>query len=768
MTGSILQLASIGAQNTYLTGNPQFTYFKNVYRRHTNFSIESIEQTYTGQVGFGNQITFPINRNGDLISSMYLEIDVKYKNQLVYERTGFALIDKVSIDIGGMQIDEQYGRWLNIWSQLILSKEKYQKLEHMIQGTKNDLSLYNNTLYTSSNHVNKTVKYYVPLFFWFNRDIGKALPLISLQYHEVKLNVHFTKKSHIFHTSSTEDATLENVTLYCDYIFLDTDERRQFVKTNHEYLIEQIQYQKNPVVLSKGNNYIDLDLKFNHPCKELIWELGHATSHHEEIHYSLINKQLTHEYASGINASDGKIRPLKSGGIIMAVGGSIHSPVAGENGNLLSLVDGTYRNVSTELLGSGTGTGLTVDLTVSGNIITQASVNNPGQDFNFPTSGGDVNDTKMKIDVTGIDSVVTGFSNKALLDLRQLANEPYYVGSDLDTDVTGSYRFPEVEVHPFNDWSVRNCSIRNTGTNRFNDIPSSSYIGFDNGLYTGVISRDLRSPVLDLTFIDSIEITFSFGLHYDVNFYENPDFGDQEGLYLQFSDNNDWENDNTFLTNTISPSDFITINNNNNNGNQNKNIQIHQAFDSKRDTTLDSFKKVKIIVPNEYRNNFQYIRIIQPDFSGNVTYHSIDNYAIYDIQFNYLQHRYFDNNYDKYFKFNKVNLLLNNNPRFIERDSSYFSTVQSYQHHTGAFNRNISNTNPYKGNFYSYSFALYPEKSQPSGTCNFSRIDNTILRLNITGTDFVTHSENHTIDVYTINYNVLRIQSGMGGLAYSN
>lgn len=157
MTGSILQLASIGAQNTYLTGNPQFTYFKNVYRRHTNFSIESIEQTYTGQVGFGNQITFPINRNGDLISSMYLEIDVKYKNQLVYERTGFALIDKVSIDIGGMQIDEQYGRWLNIWSQLILSKEKYQKLEHMIQGTKNDLSLYNNTLYTSSNHINKTV-----------------------------------------------------------------------------------------------------------------------------------------------------------------------------------------------------------------------------------------------------------------------------------------------------------------------------------------------------------------------------------------------------------------------------------------------------------------------------------------------------------------------------------------------------------------------------------------------------------------------------------
>ena len=243
--------------------------------------------------------------------------------------------------------------------------------------------------------------------------------------------------------------------------------------------------------------------------------------------------------------------------------------------------------------------------------------------------------------------------------------------------------------------------------------------------------------------------------------------GDQEGLYLQFSDNNtEWQND---LNNAIwvGASDFATINNNNN-GDQNKYIQIHQAFDSE-DITIDSFKKVKIIVPDEFRNNLQYIRIIQPDFGGNATYHSIDNYAIYDIQFNYLPHRYFNNNYDKYLKFNTAELFFNNVPRFKERDITYFSTVQSYQHHKGTYRRNINNsTQPYFGNFFTYSFALHPDNHQPSGTCNFSRIDKALLRLNITGTKFLSHSEYTSIDVYVVNYNILRIQNGMGSIVYMN
>jgi len=120
----------------------------------------------------------------------------------------------------------------------------------------------------------------IPLEFWFCRNVGLALPLIALQYHEVKINIQFEEKANCViktvagsgsETATTELAYATDIKesyLWVDYIFLDTDERRRFAQLSHEYLIEQLQF-TGQESLTVGTNRIKLN--FNHPCKELIW-----------------------------------------------------------------------------------------------------------------------------------------------------------------------------------------------------------------------------------------------------------------------------------------------------------------------------------------------------------------------------------------------------------------------------------------------------------------------------------------------------------------
>lgn len=752
MTGSILHLASVGAQDVYLTGNPQVTNFKKLYKRHTNFTVESIEQLHAGHIDFGKKISFTINRKADLVSSMFLEVDILYKNQIVYERTGLALIDKVELEIGGIVINDHYNKWLNIWTQLIYNKEQYKKFLHMVQGSIQDTSLDGEIIHTSNNSINKIVKYYIPLYFWFNRDVGYALPLLCLQYNEVKINVTFTKKSLLFTENSTSNSTFESVKLFCDYIFLDVNERRTFLYNKHEYLIDQVQHKKFPVELRQGNNHLDLKLNFNHPCKEIIWELGYNTFHHESLHYSLISTPLNSEFALPIPTS-GKLLPFEGGSIIMEIGGSIHSSVVGEDGSGLSLIDGIHRNVDTQLK-SGTGSGLTVDVTVSGGLITKAIVNNPGSGYDFDLVTAVADEYMARIDVTNmISSGTPGFSDLALVNLKLAGNAPYYYGSSTDL-------LPDPEQHGFTKWSGKNISIRNTGTNRFNGITDSSFISFDSGT-PSTETRDLRSPRIDLTYVESIEITFEIGRQtVSTYFQEFPDNGDKESLYFQFSDIVDWDNDNTFTTNITTPANFTTVTENQN-GNQNKTIQLYKAV-STPPSESDALQNIKLNIPLQYRKEGQYIRVVQ----GERTLVTGDNYAIYDIKFNYQKKRYFDNNYHKYFQFGNVHLQYDNMSRVSERNSSYFNTVQSYYHHNGNYVNNINNNS--MGNFYTYSFALYPDNHQPSGTCNFSRIDNPVLKLDITGSKYIFNKVVTSIDVYVVNYNILQIEGGMANVVYKN
>jgi len=249
MGGGLMQLVAYGAQDIYLTGNPQITFFKVVYRRHTNFSMESIQQTFNGTADFGRKVTCTVSRNGDLINRMYVEatlpkLDIgKTYNKMV----GHSLIKSVEIEIGGQRIDKHYGDWLHIWNELTQTAGHWEGYEKMVSST--DAT------------VESTVT--IPLQFWFCRNPGLALPLIALQYHEVKINIEFASLGEC--SDQTTDVGLVNASLYVDYVYLDTDERRRFAQVSHEYLIEQLQFTGDEAISQS------IKLNFNHPVKELIW-----------------------------------------------------------------------------------------------------------------------------------------------------------------------------------------------------------------------------------------------------------------------------------------------------------------------------------------------------------------------------------------------------------------------------------------------------------------------------------------------------------------
>jgi len=290
-----MQLVAYGAQDVYLTTNPQITFWKVVYRRHTNFSMESIEQTFNGQADFGRRVQCTISRNGDLAYRTYLQvtlpqIDASKARWLDYP--GEQLISEVEVEIGGQRIDKQYGDWMHIWNQLTMTSEQERAYNAMV-GQTTQLTYLTNPKYAdvatacSNSSAPASVcaprkslpetTLYVPLQFWFCRNPGLALPLIALQYHEVKITLTLRPIDECLWacgaSETTKDTTAHSkslvaASLYVDYIFLDTDERRRMAQNPHEYLIEQLQFTGDESIGSTSNK---IKLNFNHPCKELVW-----------------------------------------------------------------------------------------------------------------------------------------------------------------------------------------------------------------------------------------------------------------------------------------------------------------------------------------------------------------------------------------------------------------------------------------------------------------------------------------------------------------
>ena len=292
-----MQLVAYGAQDVYLTGNPQITFFKVTYRRHTNFAMESIEQTFNGQADFGRRVTCTISRNGDLAYRTYLQVvlpEVKPTGGHArwLDFPGEQLISQVEVEIGGQRIDRQYGDWMHIWNQLTLSKEQERGYNKMIGQTTNLTYLTDPKFADMETPCNSTTvqeqtcvprkglpesTLYIPLQFWFCRNPGLALPLIALQYHEVKINIDLRPLDQCLWAvtggMAMKDASMYNkslvsASLYVDYVFLDTDERRRMAQNPHEYLIEQLQFTGDESIGSSANK---IKLNFNHPCKEIVF-----------------------------------------------------------------------------------------------------------------------------------------------------------------------------------------------------------------------------------------------------------------------------------------------------------------------------------------------------------------------------------------------------------------------------------------------------------------------------------------------------------------
>jgi len=296
-TSALLQLVARGRQDVYLTSNPQFTFFKHVYRRYTQFSMESIPIDMDGNTDFGRRVTVVIPRYAELLSSLMIEVDLPPLPQTPGRPTnywvndiGYNLITDVSIEIGDKEIDKHTGQWLNIWSELTMPAEKRQAYNEMI----GHWNVYPPPAYDVSGGLTLTI----PLKFWFCNTIGAALPLIALQAHPVRLIMHITPFQNLWWstaTPTTENSPCPSINpvsitrfqMFGDYIYLDKDERERFAANKHEYLIEQLQI--SPVQSVPGGiTKISVPLYFNHCCKEFIWVLQQTrmTNAHEWFNYS--------------------------------------------------------------------------------------------------------------------------------------------------------------------------------------------------------------------------------------------------------------------------------------------------------------------------------------------------------------------------------------------------------------------------------------------------------------------------------------------------
>ena len=277
MAGGLMQLVAYGAQDVYLTGQPKVTFFQAVYKRYTNFAMEAIQQTVNGSATNSSRVSVTIARNGDLVGDMWLQMKPKSSgstldNALVTTSTNATTdtnwlaeraISAVELTIGGQRIDKHYQQWFRLYSEVFNTESKKLMYDKMTS-----LSIIANV----QNIFESTTSVILPLIFFFNRNPGLYLPLIALQYHEVRLDFDLT-------AYYTDYFSTNPLTVWANYVYLDTEERRRFAQKGHEYLIEQVQYTGGDtcaVTANAGASSTTVQnslvrLTFNHPVKELIW-----------------------------------------------------------------------------------------------------------------------------------------------------------------------------------------------------------------------------------------------------------------------------------------------------------------------------------------------------------------------------------------------------------------------------------------------------------------------------------------------------------------
>ena len=290
MGGGLIQLIAVGIQDIYLIGNPQLTFFKTVFKRHTNFALESMQQSVDGRTDFSQLIQCTIQRKGDLLKDIIIDILLPTLPSGYYwtDGIGNVIIKQIDLEIGGQLVDRHYSEWLDIWSQLTVNESKIGAYNSMV-GNYNSIS-------SLEANATSQLRVQVPLFFWFNRDYSMALPLIALQYHEVVLKIQLRDfascyRNNTVSTTLSSGYHIQQFRVWADYILLDMEERRKFAQTQHEYLIDQVQFAGDEFI-SQSQNSISKILNFNHPTKELYWV--HVRNDYEQTNILTGNQQLNY------------------------------------------------------------------------------------------------------------------------------------------------------------------------------------------------------------------------------------------------------------------------------------------------------------------------------------------------------------------------------------------------------------------------------------------------------------------------------------------
>ena len=298
--GGLLQLVAQGKQDVFLTGNPQISFFKMVYRRHTNFAIESQPMYFDGTANFGQRISCLIPRRGDLLGRVYIDVllpqltlqdlsntPVSYVNGI-----GNALIQEITFEVGEQEIDKQTGEWMEIWQQLTTPAGQRDALNAMV-GRLDGYAVPD----LIPGPMGEGLQLHIPLQFFFCRNPGLYLPLLALQYHPIRINVTLAPLQSIFYTTEllnnanctlqVNPASITSMMLWGDYVYLDVEERRRFVSQSQEYLIDQVQY--TPLIsVPAAQGQITIQTDFNHPIKEFLFvaRRDFMNQTHEPFNYS--------------------------------------------------------------------------------------------------------------------------------------------------------------------------------------------------------------------------------------------------------------------------------------------------------------------------------------------------------------------------------------------------------------------------------------------------------------------------------------------------
>ena len=304
MGGGLLQLVAVGVQDIYLIGNPQITFFKTIYKRYTNFSMESIVQPIEGRTDFGQYIQVTIERKGDLLKDIIFDIVLPILPTGYYWTNGIGnvLFTQVDLEIGGQLVDRHYSEWLDIWSQLTINESKIGAYNSMV-GNFNSLSSLEANAETS-------LQLHVPMLFWFNREYSMALPIIALQYHDVVLKIKLRDLNSCIRNNTINTPlsgySIMSMNAYSDFIYLDMEERKKFANNTHEYLIEQLQFAGDTTVLNNQST-ISKQLTFNHPVKEIYWinvkndyEQANPLTGNQQLNYSLSLSTPTETFNTGL------------------------------------------------------------------------------------------------------------------------------------------------------------------------------------------------------------------------------------------------------------------------------------------------------------------------------------------------------------------------------------------------------------------------------------------------------------------------------------